>query len=59
MSPDSKSLEDLMQDARGEGGVLVSGIRGNHMEVTETSDRMVWMTRSPAEQSDFPIGEQR
>jgi hypothetical protein len=42
-----------MQDVLGEGGILASGIRGKHMEVTETSDRMVWMSRSPAEQNDF------
>jgi hypothetical protein len=31
----------------------VTGIRGEHMEVTETADRMVWMSRSPVELSDF------
>lgn len=53
MSTKSRSLEDVMQDALGEGGVLVSGIRGEHMEVTETADRMVWMSRSPVELSAF------
>ena len=53
MSKSLKSLEELMQEALGEGGVLVSGLRGKHMEVLESANRTVWMTRSPVEQSDF------
>jgi hypothetical protein len=53
MSTRLKSLEALMREALGEGGVLVSGVRGKHMEVAESANRMVWMTRSPVEQSDF------
>ena len=53
MNTSLESLEELMQEALGEGGVLVSGLRGRHMEVSESANRMVWMTRSPVEQSDF------
>jgi hypothetical protein len=53
MNTSPKSLEELMQEALGEGGVLVSGLRGKHMEVSESANRMVWMTRSPVEQADF------
>ncbi len=53
MNASLKSLKELMQEALGEGGVLVSGLRGKYMEVSESANRMVWMTRSPVEQSDF------
>jgi hypothetical protein len=53
MSTSLKSLEELMQESLGEGGVLVSGLRGKYMEVSELADRMVWMTLSPVEQDDF------
>jgi len=53
MTTTLESLEELMQEAIGEGGVLVSGLRGKHMEISEPANRMVWMTRSPVEQRDF------
>ncbi len=48
-----KELEALMQAAVGDGGVVVSGHRGQHMEIAEVADQMVWMTRSPVEKSEF------
>lgn len=53
MSTKPSSLEERMLASLGEGGVLVSGVRGRHMEVTESASRMVWMTRSPVEPRDF------
>jgi len=53
MTVRSKSLEEKLQEVLGEGGVLVSGRRGKHMEVSERANGTVWMTRSPVEPIDF------
>jgi hypothetical protein len=42
-----------MKEALGEGGFLVFGNRGVHMEISEAANRTVWMSSSPVERSDF------
>jgi len=49
----STNLEERMLEALGEGGVLVSGLRGTYMEINEVAEQTVWMTRCTVERSDF------
>lgn len=51
----AESLKSEMITVLGPSGVLVSGVRGSYMEITEAADGMVWMSREPVELADFKV----